>query len=344
MKFFLTLLCISAVFNCACFAQENEMYKAAEHFLSLLDNQQKEKILYPFDTTERYAWYYVPKDDRKGLTINEMNEQQRNAAVTLMKTALSKQGYDKATAIMSLEKVLKAIENRDENDHYRDTGKYFFTLFNKPSKEGIWGWRIDGHHLSLSFCSAFGKLVSVTPGFFGSNPAIVLSGPEKGVEILKDETQLGLELVHALTKQQLEKTVIDSVAPGDIITLNKRTAMIENPVGLNYKDMTKDQQKIFMQLLSIYIQRYTHLFAAGMMKEIESAGIDKLLFAWAGSMEGGPGHPKYYRIQGPTIIIEYDNTQNNGNHIHSVIRDLQHDFGGDELLQHYKNDHSANNN
>jgi hypothetical protein len=256
-----------------------------------------------------------------------------------MKTALSKKGYKKASAIMSLEKVLKVIENRSENDHFRDTGKYFFTIFSEPSEKGIWGWRLDGHHLSLSFCSESNRLVSGTPGFFGANPAVVLSGPEKGLEILKEETQLALELLHALNKEQLKKTMIASVAPADIITYNNRKAMIEKQEGLSYREMNKEQKKIFLQLLSIYIQRYTHLFAVSMMKDIETAGMENLLFAWAGGTESGPGHPKYYRVHGPTIIIEYDNTQNNGNHIHSVVRDLKNDFGGDALLEHYKNSH-----
>lgn len=335
-----TLLLFLFIFICSSsIAQTNDMYNAAQHFLSLLTKEQKEKAVYTFDTAERYAWYYVPKDDRKGLTLNEMTNEQRSAATALMKTALSSKGYEKATAIMSLEKVLKAVENRAENDHYRDTAKYFFTIFNLPSKTGIWGWCVEGHHLSLSFSSYNNKLVSATPGFFGSNPAIVLSGPEKGLQILKDETELGLELIHALNKEQLDKAIINSVAPAEIITTNSRKAMIDHPEGLSYKEMNVEQQKIFMKLLSIYIQRYTHLFAESMMKNIETAGLDNMLFAWAGSTEDGPGHPKYYRIQGPTTIIEYDNTQNNGNHVHSVIRDLKNDFGGDELLEHYKQNH-----
>lgn len=315
------------------------MYKAGDHFLNLLNKEQKIKIMYPFDSTERYTWHFIPKDDRKGLSINEMNTAQRDAAIQLMKTALSKDGYKKASAIMNLEKILKVIEQRGEDDHYRDTGKYFFTIFGQPSAKDIWGWRLDGHHLSLSFCSQSNRLVSGTPGFFGANPAVVLSGPEKGLEILKDETALALELVHSLNKNQLLKTIIDSTAPADIITYNHRKAMIEKPAGLSFSDMTKQQQKICIQLLSVYIQRYTHLFATNMMKDVETAGMDKLLFAWAGSTESGTGHPKYYRLQGPTIIIEYDNTQNNGNHIHSVVRDLKNDFGGDELMEHYKKNH-----
>ncbi|CAN5753190.1 DUF3500 domain-containing protein [soil metagenome] len=339
MKILLVIVCILIFFALPCVAQENNMYEAAKQFLSLLDKKQQSQTMYPFDSSERYTWHFVPKDDRKGLSINEMNAQQKASAIQLMKTALSKEGYKKASAIMSLEKVLKVIENRSENDHYRDTGKYFFTIFSEPSEKGIWGWRLEGHHLSLSFCAESNRLVSGTPGFFGANPAVVLSGPEKGLEILKEETELALDLLHTFNKEQLQKTVIDTTAPGDIITYNKREALIEKHEGLSYREMSKEQQKIFLQLLSIYIHRYTHLFAENMMKDIEAAGMDNLLFAWTGSMEDGPGHPKYYRIQGPTIIIEYDNTQNNGNHIHSVVRDLKNDFGGDALLEHYKKSH-----
>lgn len=321
------------------YAQQNDMLKAAQHFLALLTPDQKEKTVYAYNDSERYAWYYVPKDDRKGLKINDMTPVQRSAAASLIKTALSKNGYDKATAIINLEKVLKVVEQRTEDDHYRDTGKYFFTIFNNPADNNIWGWRIDGHHLSLNFSFASGKLVAVTPGFFGSNPAVVLSGPQKGLEILKDETQLGLELINALDDVQKQKAIYNKDAPADILTTNKRTAILENKDGIAYSELNKEQQKIFIQLLSIYIQRYTHLFATKMMNEIEQSGFDKLIFSWAGSTEDGIGHPKYYCIKSANLIIEYDNTQNNGNHIHTVIRDLKNDFGGDALMEHYNSEH-----
>jgi hypothetical protein len=180
-------------------------------------------------------------------------------------------------------------------------------------------------------------LVSGTPGFIGSNPAVVLSGPEKGLEILKDETQLGFNLLHSLNADQKQKAVMSVKAPGDIITASDRKAMIENPQGILYSGLNSQQQKLFMQLLSLYIHRYTATFASTMMKELEDAGMSNLRFAWAGDEQPGVGHPHYYRIQGPTIIIEYDNTQNNANHIHTVVRDLKNDFGGDLLLEHYKN-------
>jgi hypothetical protein len=189
--------------------------------------------------------------------------------------------------------------------------------------------------VSLNFSSENNKLVSGTPGFLGANPAIVLSGPEKGKQILRDETELGVALIQSLDEQQKKKAIISSEAPADIITSNARKAMINDPKGILYGELNSTQQRLFMQLLSIYIHRYTNLLAKIMMNEIETAGLSNLRFAWAGDQETGPGHPHYYRIQGPTLIIEYDNTQNNANHVHTVLRDLKNDFGGDELLEHY---------
>lgn len=315
------------------------MYKAANIFLNSLDKDQKAQAQYPYDSAERYRWHYVPLNDRKGISINELNAQQKDAAFALMKTAFSENGYKKATSIMQLEKVLKVLENRQESDHFRDPGKYYFTLFGVPSATTVWGWRLDGHHLSFSFSSDDNKLISATPGFMGANPAVVLSGPEKGLEILKEENELALDLLRSLNPDQRKKAIIDPVAPADIITVNSRKAMIDDPNGISYKELTGDQKTIFIKLLSVYIHRYTHLFAASMMDDIEAAGMENLIFAWAGSQENGAGHQRYYRIKGPTIIIEYDNTQNNGNHVHTVVRDLKHDFGGDELLEHYKRSH-----
>ncbi|MEO6218912.1 MAG: DUF3500 domain-containing protein [Ginsengibacter sp.] len=339
MKIPIRAICILLAFTLSCKAQENEMVNKANNFIYSLDKNQKEQAVYTFDSQERYNWHFIPKDDRKGISFNEMNEKQRAAAHELMKTALSNEGYKKADAIMQLEKVLKVIENRTENDHHRDPLKYYFTIFGTPSAKDVWGWRLEGHHISLNFSSDSNKLVSGTPGFFGSNPETVLNGPEKGLEILKDENNLAIELMHSLTKDQLEKAIIDNTAPGDIITYVNRKAMIENPKGISYTDFTTEQQKIFTRLLNVYIHRYTSSYANDMMKDIEAAGMEKLLFAWAGSKEDGPGHPKYYRIHGPTIIIEYDNTQNNANHAHTVVRDLKKDFGGDLLLEHYQKSH-----
>jgi hypothetical protein len=310
------------------------MASAATEFLQTLSASQKAKTQFDFETEERYNWHYIPKS-RLGIPMKELDAKQQKAAMALLRTALSDTGFTKTKSIMELESVLREVEGRPATDDYRDAGKYYLSIFGDPA-DSIWGWRLEGHHVSLNFSSANNKLVSGTPGFMGSNPAIVLSGPEKGKQILKDEADLGLSLVLSLAASQLEKALISENAPGDIITAASRKAMITDPKGILYSELNPAQQKMFMQLLSVYIHRYARVFATDMMHEIETAGLNNLRFAWAGVRKTGPGNPHYYRIQGPTLIVEYDNTQNNANHVHTVIRDLNHDFGGDELLEHYQ--------
>ena len=313
------------------------MAKAASVFLQTLSAKQKAKIQFGFNEEERYNWNYIPRS-RKGLTLNEMNDQQIKAAFGLLRTALSDTGFNKTNSIIQLENVLREVESRSSHDTYRDPGNYSVSIFGNPATDAIWGWRLEGHHIAFNFSSRDNRLVSGTPGFLGSNPAVVLSGSEKGKYILKDEAGLGFALLHSLNKEQKNKAIVSNEAPGEILTAASRHAMINDPKGILYNELNSSQQQIFMQLLSIYIHRYTRSFAEVMMKEIEEAGLNDLRFAWAGDQQPGIGHPHYYRIQGPAIIIEYDNIQNNANHIHTVIRDLKNDFGGDELLKHYKND------
>ncbi|MBO9681863.1 MAG: DUF3500 domain-containing protein [Flavisolibacter sp.] len=343
MKPTLLLFTLASAFYASCQTQtsvstadNSNTTAAASFFLQSLSIPQKQKAQFKFDEEERYNWHYIPRD-RKGIPLKELNAAQYKAAMDLLHTALGDTGFQKTTAVIKLETVLREVEGRPDTDTYRDPGNYYFSIFGNPASDKIWGWRLEGHHISFNFSSENNQLVSATPGFIGSNPAVVLSGPEKGLEILKDETELGFNLLHSLNASQKEKAIINKRAPGDIITASSRKAMIENPQGILYSELNAIQQKLFVQLLSLYIHRYTRLFAAQMMKEIEDAGLKDLRFAWAGDEQRGIGHPHYYRIQGPTIIIEYDNTQNNANHIHTVVRDLKNDFGGDQLLEHYKN-------
>ena len=339
MKSIAFLFAFTAILFLSCQPQTkplatNGMAAVANNFLQTLNEAQKKKTQFVFDDEERYRWHYVPLE-RKGITLNELDATQYKAAMDLLHTALSDKGFEKTTAIMKLENVLKEVEARPAGDNYRDAGNYHFLIFGNPT-DSIWGWRLEGHHISFSFSTENNQLVSGTPSFLGANPAVVLSGPEKGKQILKDETQLGFALLHALDVTQKQKAIINEAAPSDIITANSRKAMINNPKGILYSELTKEQQKNFLELLSIYIHRYKQSFATQMMKEIEEAGLNNLHFSWAGAQQPGVGNPHYYCIQGPTIIIEYDNTQNNANHVHTAIRDLKNDFGGDQLLEHYK--------
>jgi hypothetical protein len=241
---------------------------------------------------------------------------------------------------MQLETVLKELEKRKPEDKYRDPGNYHFTIFGTPSSKTIWGWRFEGHHISFNFSFNKKSLVAGTPGFLGSNPAIVLNGPMAGKQVLKNESDRGFSLLNSLTDAQIKKAIIDTVAFADIQTFNKRNAMMGKPVGIRYSELSKEQQSLMVQLMSIYVHRYKPDLAEKMMSDIRKAGLENVWFSWAGHTKPVIGKGAYYRIQGPTIIIEYDNTQNNANHVHSVVRDLMHDFGGDLLLEHYKKGHS----
>jgi len=311
----------------------------ANAVIALLNDTQKAKALYPFDTAERFRFMYVPLEDRKGISMNELNDAQREAVFTLLKTSLADETIKKIKAIMLLDNVLKELEHRKPEDHFRDPGKYFLTIFGIPSAKTIWGWRFEGHHIAFHFSADKKELVAGTPSFLGSNPGIVLAGPQKDENVLKDETDRGFALLHALNPDELKKAVIDTAAPGEILTAASRTAMIAHPAGIKYSELSPANQQLMLQLLNLYIHRYTKLFADNMLKQVQAAGLDNLWFTWAGYTEHELGHPYYYRIQGPTIIIEYDNSQNNANHIHTVIRDLTNDFGGDILLQHYRESH-----
>ena len=333
---------LSFVFVCLFFVpviKAQELVATANHFIELLNDEQKVKALFPFDAEERYTFFFVPRNDRKGITFNELNAEQKIAAFSFIQSCLSAQTVKKVQQILQMETVLKEIEKRKENDNYRDTGKYYISIFGVPGAKNIWGWRLEGHHTSFHFSAANNKLVSGTPSFLGSNPAIVQNGPTKGLQILKEESDQGFAFLHSLTELQIQKATINSIAPDSIITSNHRVAMLANPQGIMYSELNAAQKQQLLKLINVYVHRYTKLFAEDLLKEIQQAGLDNLHFSWAGNTTEAFGKAYYYSIQGPTVIIEFDNSQNNANHIHTVLRDLKHDFGGDDLLEHYHASH-----
>lgn len=336
MKYFLAFL-ISWLFQNTSQAQSKTLESEVNNFVNSLESKQLEKTIYSFTNDERYNWHYFPKSDRKGIALYELSDEQKKRAFSLLRSCLSPGGYTKTMDIIELENVLRVLENPTDND-YRNPGKYYIAIFGKPGDKNIWGWRFEGHHISFNFSTQNNVVVSGTPGFLGANPAIVPSGPQKGKEALREETELGFALLHSLNSTQLQTAVSNSGVPNDIITFVSRKASIESKDGISYAAMTKDQQAIFMKLVQVYIHRYTKLFADNMLAELNTAGLQNLRFTWAGAQKA-EGKPYYYRIQGPTIIIEYDNSQGNANHIHTVVRDLKNDFGGDQLLEHYKKNH-----
>jgi hypothetical protein len=331
------LILTSFFFQLTVYGQESVLY--ANRFISTLTDVQKAETIFPFDVEERYNFHFVPIK-RRGITFNEMNSKQNSLALELLKSCLGEDSFKKTKEIMQLEVVLKELEKRKPEDNYRDPGNYHFTIFGNPSSNSIWGWRFEGHHISFNFSFNKKTLVSGTPGFMGSNPAIVLNGPMAGKQVLKDESDKGFSLIQSLNEIQLKKAIIDTVAFKDILTFDKRKALLGKPEGIKYSELSKVQQSLMLQLIRVYLHRYRHDFAEKMMKDIQQEGLDNIWFAWAGYTKPEIGKGSYYRVQGPTLVIEYDNTQNNANHVHSVVRDLKNDFGGDLLLDHYQKGHS----
>jgi hypothetical protein len=270
---------------------------------------------------------------RKGLTLREMSPEQRKDAHALLRSGLSAQGYEKSTNIISLEPVLKELEG-PRGAMVRDAQLYYFSVFGKPDPKGTWGWRVEGHHLSANFTIVKGEVFSGTPNFMGTNPAEVRQGPRKGLRVLAEDEDLGRALVKAFNEEQRKSVIFDQTAPKDIITANKRKVMPLETAGLAASKMTREQATQLQGLVKTYITRLRGDLAEPDLKKIEKAGWDKVYFAWAGGIE--KGEPHYYRVQGPTFLIEYDNTQNDANHIHAVLRDFDNDFGEDLLRQHYQ--------
>lgn len=317
------------------------MAAAATAFLGSLTAEQRQKATFPLRSEELTKWHFVPTQQfaRNGLALREMTEPQRERAHALLKASVSQRGYLTATAIMDLENVLHDIEQGRgagprEGWPYRDPGQYFFAVFGEPGPQSTWGLRVEGHHLSLHFVINGARAqVASTPTFFGSNPGEVRQpGPKMGLRVLGSQEDAGRALLDALSAEQKAKALIAATAPNDIVT---RTAIAVDPLtpsGLMAADMTAPQRELLLKVIDTYASSMTDDVAADRLTKIRAAGLEKVGFAWAGPFEKGQRY--HYRVQGPTFVIEHNNTQNNGNHVHSVWRDFNGDFGRDLLAEH----------
>ncbi|MGI9240042.1 MAG: DUF3500 domain-containing protein [Verrucomicrobiales bacterium] len=308
------------------------MSEAANAFLVTLTDEQAAEAKFELKDEERLNWHFIPRE-REGLTMKKMRDDQRQMGLLLVKSALSHRGFKKTLTIMSLERVLHELEN---NSPRRDAGNYFISIFGEPGS-AAWGWRFEGHHLSMNYTIVDG-VVSGTPTFFGSNPGEIRKGPRKGLRILGAEEDLGRALAKSLTDEQKKVAIVmDNKAPKDILTSAEKKIDPLKPAGLLHSAMAGEQKVMLMALISEYVTTHRPPLAEADMKKISGAGIDQIGFAWAGGME--PGQPHYYRVQGPTFLLEYDNVQNGANHPHAVWRDFDGDFGRDLLREHHAADH-----
>ncbi len=310
-----------------------EMAAAALSWANSLTPGQHKDAVFEFADKERENWHFIPRA-RQGIPFKFMTEPQRKLARALLESGLSPHGVAQTDMVIALERVLFEIEKAA----HRDDTLYYFSIFGEPSTAGTWGWRVEGHHLSINITIVDGKRIVATPNFVGANPAEVrLAGPQLARRALAAEEDLARALLLSFNDAQRAKAIVAASAPSDILTRNDNVAKPQEPSGLSYADMNPAQQAQLKALVAVYANRIRHEVADAELKKIADSGWNRLDFAWAGGLKPGEGH--YYRIQSPEFIIEYDNTQNNANHIHTAWRLFKGDFGRDLLQEHYQKSH-----
>jgi hypothetical protein len=312
------------------------MARAAASFVAAIEPRQRQVAVFPFGHEERRNWHYVPRG-RRGLPFKDMSAGPRAAAHELMKVSLSGVGYAKAVAVIQLEDVLRQLETF--GGFLRDPEKYYVTVFGTPGASAPWGWRLEGHHLSLNFTLVPGRPVAVTPAFFGANPAEVRTGPQQGLRALAEEQDLGIALARGVDAPLRGRLVIAAESLGDIVSGPGRGDSLRTPAGVPLGDLGAAPRALALRLIEVYARNMRSDVAEDEVRRMREAGVERVHFAWAGPLD--PRRPHYYRLHGPTLLIEYDNTQNGANHIHTVWHDPRYGFGADALRSHYeKGDHA----
>ncbi len=321
------------------FAQDNKIDKAATAkalaFVSALNEEQKAKTVLPFEEKSRFSWHYVPASSvaRTGMAVKDLDSKQKSLFYEMLQSFLSPAGYQRTQNIMSFEYVLKEME---PNSTGRIPENYFVSVYGHPGKDSVWAWKFTGHHLALNFTMADGQL-AYTPFFFGANPGEIKEGAKKGMRIITAEEDLAFELVNSLDNAQMKTALFREEAFPDIVTANTPKVTSLEPVGILLRDMNNDQKNLVNKILVTYLSSMPSRLAYVRMNRIATEDKDEIRFGWAGGLV--KGKPHYYRIQGKTFLIEFDNTQNNANHVHLVWRDFYGDYGEDMLKEHYQHNH-----
>ena len=289
----------------------SDITQAANRFLESLDPAQRQNATYAFTDDERFRWHWTTpgRYPRNGLPLREMTDTQKTLASTLLEASLSSQGFEKAANIISL-----------QNDLGNDPQLYYVTVFGTPDTDEPWGWRWEGHHLSRQF-TVVGEQVAMAPFFLGSWPTTT----ETGLRAMAHEEDAALELINSMTGSLRELAIFQERPLTSHVTQNAVQVSPLDPIGVLYTDLAADQQQLVMEIIYAYLGTLPEHLAADSLERINSAGMDQVRFGWAGSLEYR--RPQYYRLQGPTFLLEYDNTRNGGTHIHSVWRDFEQDFG-----------------
>ena len=303
-----------------------EVAATANAFLASLPEDRRPAAKLGFQGRDRTTWRYTP-GSRAGLALQDMSPAQREAAQAMLRSFLSAEGYLKVQSIIALEVVLRELERWDE----RDPERYWFAVFGDPGSDAAWGVRVEGHHVSLHITVVKGRFVSASPTFLGANPAEVRGGPRQGQRALAAEEDAARALLDSLGTDQRAEAIVDAAPYGDIVTRNQSQANPLDQRGIAYSKLTPAQQKQLLALLEVYAATLHPALAAERLGAVRKAGLDGIRFAWAGAT--ARGRPHYYRVQGPTFVVEFDNS--GGNHVHTVWRDFAGDFGRDLLSEHY---------
>jgi hypothetical protein len=316
------------------FAEESppgaRMRAAAQALAASVDEKRRARLVLPFADAQRTDWHYTPRS-RPGLTFADLDAAQRDAVHRLLRGALSAVGHRKLVNIIELELVLK--ETEFALSMLRDPQKYSLVIFGTPDAAAPWGWRFEGHHLSLNFTvRGDAAAVSTTPSFFGANPAQVRKGPKQGLRALAAEEDEARKLLEMLDPAQRRIAIVDERTYGDIITANREQVAPLDNRGLEARAMTEPQKAQLRTLIEVYADSFEPALRAARIAR-SSDGFESIRFAWAGSPDKGKRH--YYRVQGPRFLVEYDASQNDGNHVHTVWRDYDGDFGRDLLREHH---------
>lgn len=317
------------------FAFKNLKTNPAAAFINSLNEEQKSVAMLDFGDPLKDKWHYIPHSMfiREGISLKELQPKQKKLLFNLLEASLSESGYNKTLKIIDLENVLAELSG---DSIYRDSEKYYATFYGNPETDKIWSWSFEGHHISLNFTISKGK-TSIAPRFFGANPATISSGPRKGERTLNKEDDYGLELVKTLNQNQKQKAILKTVLFKDIVTKNKSEVSPLKTVGISFKDLNKSQQALLLKLINVHIESMPEKDASIRMKNIKKENFNNIYFAWSGTTE--VNKPHYYRIQGKSFLVEFDNLQNNATHIHVVWRDFNGDFGRDLIKEHYNEAH-----
>jgi hypothetical protein len=331
MKAFISIACLLSFIALLTYNLFRE--NLAVTFLNSLDKEQRAKAQLEFDNPLKSNWHFIPGSmwPRAGIPLGELDKSQKRLFMAFLESSLSAKGYQKTMKIIDLEKVLREISG---DSVMRDPEKYFVAFFGDPENDSLWAWSFEGHHISLNFAVVNGK-TAIAPRFLGANPAVIATGPRKGEQTLGREENLGLELVNSLTGDQKRMAIFQKKPFFGITTANSIEVGPLSPVGIPFGELNEQQQETLLELITEYLSTVTDDLAFERMENLKREEINALRFGWAGAIEPGLGH--YYRIQGKSFLIEFDNTQGNANHIHSVWRDFNGDFGRDLIREHYSN-------